>query len=94
MERVFVNLPGKEYEILIERGILDQAGKRMRTALLRRGRAAVVTDSNVGPLYADRVKKSLTDAGFTVKVLTVPAGETSKSAKMLSWLWEEFMAFG
>ncbi|MCD8160987.1 MAG: 3-dehydroquinate synthase [Clostridiales bacterium] len=94
MERVFVNLPGKEYEILIERGILDQAGKRMRTALLRRGRVAVVTDSNVGPLYADRVEKSLTDAGFTVKVLTVSAGETSKSAKMLSWLWEEFMAFG
>jgi 3-dehydroquinate synthase len=94
MEQVFVNLPGREYEILIQRGILDQVGKRMRTVLLRRGRVAVVTDSNVGPLYAQRVVDSLTAAGFQPKVFTIPAGESSKNAQMLSQLWEGFASFG
>lgn len=94
MKRVFVPIEGKEYEILIERGLLDQAGKLCRTVLLRAKRVALVTDSNVGPLYAERVEKSLTAAGFTVKVLTIPAGESSKSVEMLSFLWEEMMAFG
>lgn len=94
MKRVFVPIEGKEYEILIERGLLDQVGRLCRTALLRSKRIAVVTDTTVGPLYAERVEKSLTASGFAVKVLTIPAGESSKNARMLSWLWEELMDFG
>ena len=55
---------------------------------------AVVTDSNVAPLYAERVKKSLEGAGFAVQVTVIPAGETSKSMAMLERLYDEFMAFG
>ncbi|MCQ2442507.1 MAG: 3-dehydroquinate synthase [Oscillospiraceae bacterium] len=62
--------------------------------LMRASRIAIVTDSNVGPLYAERVKKSLEDARFQVKVITIPAGETSKSPAMLAHLWEELMSFG
>lgn len=94
MKRVFVPLEGKEYEILIERGLLDQVGRLCRTTLLRTKRVALVTDSHVGPLYGDRVEKSLTAAGLQVKRLTVPAGEATKNVKWLSWLWEEMMSFG
>lgn len=94
MHRLNVPLPGREYEILIERGLLDNVGKRCRVVLMRASRIAVVTDSNVGPLYAERVKKSLEDARFQVKVITIPAGETSKSPAMLAHLWEELMGFG
>lgn len=48
----------------------------------------------VGPLYGDKVADSLREAGFQVNVLTVPAGEPSKSPAVLAQLWEEFMAFG
>ncbi len=94
MHRLNVPLPGREYEILIEKGLLDKVGRRCRVVLMRASRIVLVTDSNVGPLYAQRVKESLEASRFQVKVLTVPAGETSKSPEMLAWLWEEMMAFG
>lgn len=94
MHRLNVPLPGREYEILIEKGLLDKVGKRCRAVLMRASRIALITDSNVGPLYAERVKKSLEASRFQVKVITIPAGETSKSPEMLAMLWEELMSFG
>lgn len=94
MHRLNVPLPGREYEILIEKGLLDKVGPRCRVVLMRARRIVVVTDSTVGPLYAQRVRESLEQSRFEVKVLTIPAGERSKSPEQLSYLWEEMLAFG
>jgi len=94
MKTLTVDLPGREYDIHIQRGLLDQAGQYCRRALPRAGRIFLVTDSNVGPLYAGRVTESLCAAGFQTACCTVPAGEQSKSAEQLARLWEEMMAFG
>ena len=94
MKTLTVALPGRDYDILIERGLLNRAGALCKAALPRARRLALVTDTNVGPLYADRVKESLEEAGFTVQVTTLPAGEHTKCAESLSLLWETFMAFG
>ena len=94
MHRLNVPLPGREYEILIEKGLLDKVGARCRVVLMRARRIVVVTDSTVGPLYAQRVRESLEQSRFEVKVLTIPAGERSKSPEQLSYLWEEMLAFG
>jgi 3-dehydroquinate synthase len=93
MRNLNIPLPGHEYSILIQSGLLDQVGRHARTACPRARRFIIVTDSNVGPLYAQRVADSF-DPRFQVKVVTIPAGESSKSASMLSFLWEEFMDFG
>jgi 3-dehydroquinate synthase len=46
---------------------------------LEPGLAAILTDSNVGPLHAPQVSGALEDAGWRVaEVLQVPAGEASK----------------
>ncbi len=42
-------------------------------------RALLVTDSNVGPLYAAAVAAELNAAGVTTTIFEVPAGEASKS---------------
>ena len=89
-----VALPGREYDIEIERGLLSRAGERCRALLPKAVRLYVITDSNVAPLYGDRVADSLTGAGFQVKVNAVPAGEASKNARQLIELWEDMMAFG
>ena len=94
MKTLTVALPGREYDILIQRGLLDQAGAYCRKALPRAGRLFVVTDSNVAPLYAPRLEASLTAAGFSVTVHVVPAGEGSKCAGQLAGLWEAMMAAG
>ena len=59
-----VALPGREYQIEIQRGLLDQAGERCRALLPRARKLAVVTDSNVLPLYLERTADSLKRAGF------------------------------
>ena len=94
MKTLTVALPGREYDILIQRGLLDQAGEHCRKALPRAGRLFVVTDSNVAPLYAPRLEASLTAAGFSVTIHVVPAGEASKCAGQLAGLWEAMMAAG
>lgn len=94
MKILTVDLPGREYDILIERGLLAQVGERCKAVLSRARRLAVVTDSEVGPLYGERVLSSLRAAGFIAELVTVPAGERSKSVSMLEKLYDAFMDIG
>jgi 3-dehydroquinate synthase len=66
-------------QIVISTGVLGRAGALCRRALGQISACCVVTDSNVGPLYAGTVVKSLRTAGFEPWLFTVPAGENSKS---------------
>lgn len=69
----------KPYSIVIQRGCLEEIGARAE-ALFRAGsRALIVTDSNVGPLYAKRIADSLSKAGFVATLFQFPAGEESKN---------------
>ncbi len=93
MKTLHVNIPGHEYDIVSEPGLLDQAGSLLRPIL--KGRmAAIVTDSNVEPLYAARLARSLHLAGFQAALLEIPAGETSKCPEVLAELWEQMMDVG
>ena len=94
MKTLTVALPGREYDIVIERGLLDQAGERIRAVLPRAAKLAVVTDSNVELFYGKTVLDSLIAAGFDARLFPIPAGEESKNASMLTRLWEDFMDFG
>lgn len=94
MKTLTVTLPGREYDILIEKGLLGRAGEYCRAVLPKARRLAVVTDSNVAPLYLEQVKNSLEEVGFAVKGIIVPAGESSKSMEMLGYLYDEMLAFG
>ena len=75
---VRVELGPDSYDIVIGSGALDSltgfvSGKKYSRSAL------IITDTNVGPLYADRVKALLAAAGITAAVATIPAGEASKS---------------
>ena len=94
MKTLTVALPGREYDIMIEKGLLDRAGEHCRTVLPRANRLAVVTDSNVATLYLERVRRSLERAGFAVTDIVVPAGESSKSLEQLARLYDGMLSFG
>ena len=81
----------RPYEIKIASGLLPRAGQLCRQALPRAKKLAVVTDSNVLPLYLWPLTDSLKRAGFQVLCLTVPAGEGAKCAEQLVVLWEKMM---
>lgn len=69
-----------EYEVEIEKGASADIGKRLKK-IARGNKAAIITDDNVAPLYADGIKAELTGAGFDVFVYVLPHGESSKNGR-------------
>ena len=88
MKTLPVSLGPRSYDIHIAPGLLDQAGERIKAVCPQATRLFLVTDTNVGPLYAARLQRSLHSAGFQTAAATVPAGESAKSASVLAQLWE------
>jgi 3-dehydroquinate synthase len=78
MIEVPVDLPGRACRLLAGPGLLAQAGTLCAEAGLH-GTCAIITDENVGRLHGAAATQSLATAGFAPRVLTVPAGENSKS---------------
>lgn len=68
----------KVYDILIDSGLLNCCGDYIKN-VVDPCKAMIVTDSNVAPLYLERVKTSLENSGFNVSSFVFPAGEMSKT---------------
>ncbi len=66
------------YEVRVGFGLLDHAGEDIRRAA-GGSIAAIVTDDNVGPLYAARLRDSLEKAGYRVAMFQFEHGERSKT---------------
>lgn len=75
------------YEVLIGSGLLQKTGEAVKK-VISPCKAAIVTDSTVVHLYEETVRKSLTEAGFSVCTFVFPAGEASKNIHTLSHLLE------
>lgn len=84
---------GKPYKVHIGHGLLDEVGTQL-AQIHRPCQAMVVSDSNVAPLYLERLSKSLRGAGFRVLTSVVPAGETSKSFAVLEQLMNDWSLAG
>jgi len=66
------------YPVLLDTGMLDHAGECARKSLSG-ATCVVISDRNVAQLFAGRVKRSLASAGFRPTLITIPAGEKSKT---------------
>ncbi len=92
-KRVQVKLGERSYDILIGRGLIKQAATYFTAAKLGK-RGIIITDTTVEPLYAGKLVASLEAGGFAVKVLTIPAGELSKSLRQANRLLEKLPSLG
>lgn len=81
MRTVEVNA-SKKYKVYIEKGMLSNCGSVVKS-VCKGTNAVVISDSNVAPLYADIVKKSLETQNFNVSLFVVEAGEASKTPENL-----------
>ncbi len=77
------------YNVVIAGGLLNESGSQLRAAL-GDCRLALVTDSNVAPLYQEFVLISLRAAGYDVSSFVFPAGEQNKNMQTLTDLLEFF----
>ena len=82
-----------DYDVIISRGCLGEAGEHARAVLGAR-RAAIVSDSNVLPLYGAALRESLEKAGLSVSCIAVPAGEESKCLERYGEILEFFCREG
>ena len=78
---------GRPYDILIERGLIKKCGEIIK-GITKAVRIAVITDSNVSPIYAETVKTSLKEAGFAVTVFAFEAGEQSKGIETICHMYD------
>lgn len=78
------------YEVTVAPGALERVGEIAIVSGAHR--CAVVTDDNVGPHYAARVRDAIGAARTTI--LTLPAGEAHKTRDTWARLTDELLAAG
>ncbi len=89
MKKLTVHV-NSEYDILIEKGLLDKSGEIIKT-VLKGKKICLISDTNVNILYGDKVKVLLVAEGYDVYTYIFKAGEASKNtATVIDMV--EFMA--
>ncbi len=88
-----VELGERAYPIVIGAGVLEELRTLLDTAH-NKGTVGIVTDAQVGPLYADRVKRLVVDTGRSVSVHVMPGGEKHKRLERIEEICGSFLADG
>lgn len=97
LQTVHVDLGSRSYQIAIGDRILNQTaeivGSWLKKAAGETLKCFIVTDTNVLQPHANTIRERLTKAGVTAKVVCIRAGESSKSLKEASELYDELVEF-
>lgn len=79
----------KQYPIYIDHSF-DALASAFEKAGISDRKICIVTDTNVAPLYADKVKELLKDICRDISICIFPAGENSKN---LNTIWDFYKFF-
>ncbi|HNA83824.1 MAG TPA: iron-containing alcohol dehydrogenase, partial [Thiobacillaceae bacterium] len=90
MDTLRVDLGDRAYPIHIGPGLLDRAD--LLLPHLAQKRVAIVTNTTVGPLYLERLGKTLGDAGVQVDSVVLPDGEAYKNWETLNLIFDALLA--
>ncbi len=93
MVGAIITVGNRRYRALIGEHLLHEIGERCRSIGFS-GRCAVISDMNVAALSADRVKQSLTTSCFQPTLITIPAGEKSKTLEQAGAICDQMVAAG
>jgi 3-dehydroquinate synthase len=91
IETVPVKLGDRTYDILIGAGLVARAGEEI-SKRLPGVRTAIVTDANVAAAHLEPLKASLDKSGVGSTVITLPAGEKTKSFDALQKVVDGILA--
>ncbi len=78
MKSIRVNLSEREYDILVEAGLLKDMGVLIKK-YTNATKCLIITDSKVFELYAEKLKTVLEAENITTSIFSIPAGEDSKN---------------
>jgi 3-dehydroquinate synthase len=88
-----VNPGDRGYRVRVEGGAVAH-GFADALAVLPPGPVAILSDSNVAPLYGEAARRSVEASGRKSFAVTVPAGEGSKSLEVFSRVLGEMLSGG
>lgn len=86
MEKIYIKT-SSPYDVLIERGSIQNCGKYI-SAVTKSRKAAVITDDIVSELYSSTVIRSLEDNDFECSLFVFPNGEQSKNLSVLGRIFD------
>ena len=78
----------KPYEVIVEDGVLDRAGEKIAPLVRPGSRAMIVSETNVFPIYGERLKASLEKAGIHTAEFVFEAGEPQKQLSTVMQIYE------
>jgi 3-dehydroquinate synthase len=86
----WVRATSGSYPVFTGAGELRRLGRRMRDLGLK-GRATVVSDSKVAPLYGEQALSALRGEGFDADLVTIPAGEEQKHLATVATVYDKLI---
>jgi 3-dehydroquinate synthase len=89
--RVPVDLSDRGYEIYIGSGLLRQTAQHVQSSIAVT-QVVAISDSNLKTTHAQLVTDNLAQAGIVCDLITIPAGEGSKSLRIVEQIWNEMLA--
>jgi 3-dehydroquinate synthase len=89
LQTLTVNLGERSYPIHIGPDLLDRVD--LILPFLAQKRAVIVTNTTVGPLYLDRLTRTLKSAGISVLPIVLPDGEEYKNWETLNLIFDALL---
>ncbi len=89
MQTLTVDLGDRAYPIHIAPGLLDRAD--LVLPHLAQKRVVIVTNTTVGPLYLERLTRTLASAGVQVESVVLPDGEAYKNWETLNTIFDALL---
>lgn len=93
MRKIKVELGKNSYDIIIGNELKNELKQFIINANFSK-KAMLVTDSNIEKLFCNEVLSVLTNSGLDVKLVVIPAGETSKSLSEAEKIYTAAIEFG
>ncbi|MBT8567722.1 3-dehydroquinate synthase [Polynucleobacter paneuropaeus] len=92
MKTLKVDLGQRSYPIFIGSDLIDRP--ELFEACSKASSIYIVTNTTVAPLYAERLSKTLTSFGKSVRTIALPDGESFKDWKNLQTIFDELLKHG
>jgi 3-dehydroquinate synthase len=84
---------GFRYPAFVGRGLIARAGELARNAT-DRNRCMIIADQNSARYFGDRVSESFSSTKFSSQLITIPAGEKSKSLTQVEKICDAMIRAG
>ena len=93
MRQVKISTGAGSYEVLIGPGSLGEVPRALGS-IVGKAAGALISDSEVAPLFAERLQQSLSREGIRTTLITVPAGESAKTLGHVGLICDEMIQAG